>query len=242
VTGRTPRLGSDSAPETGTSRLSQRARSAGRRRGVGLGAPVGEPVARDVDTPHGPARLTVHPAEHARGVLLLGHGAGGGFGAPDLRAATAAALAVGLHVAQVEQPYRVAGRRAPAPAAQLDAAWLAVVAAIRAALPGLPLVVGGRSSGAREACRTASAAGAVAVLCLAFPVHPPGGPENDRLAELAAPTVPVLVVQGERDPFGRPPPASGREIVLLVGDHSLKADLPGVTAAVTSWLPGVLPS
>ncbi len=197
---------------------------------------------RQVDTPHGPARLTVHPAEHARGVLLLGHGAGGGFGAPDLRAATAAALAAGLHVAQVDQPYRVAGRRAPAPAAQLDAAWLAVVAAIRAALPGLPLVVGGRSSGARVACRTASAAEAVAVLCLAFPVHPPGRPEKDRLAELAAPTVPVLVVQGERDPFGRPPPASGREIVLLAGDHSLKADLPGVTAAVTSWLPTVLPS
>jgi predicted alpha/beta-hydrolase family hydrolase len=183
----------------------------------------------------------VHPVPDARGILLLGHGAGGGFGAPDLRAATAAALAVGLHVAQVEQPYRVAGRRAPAPAAQLDAAWLAVVAVVRAALPGLPLVVGGRSSGARVACRTASAAGAVAVLCLAFPVHPPGRPEKDRLAELAAPIVPVLVVQGERDPFGRPPPASGREIVLLVGDHSLKADLPGVTTAVTSWLPGVLP-
>ena len=145
-------------------------------------------------------------------------------------------------MAQVDQPYRVAGRRAPAPAAQLDAAWLAVVAAIRPALPGLPLVVGGRSSGARVACRTASAAEAVAVLCLAFPVHPPGRPEKDRLAELAAPTVPVLVVQGERDPFGRPPPASGREIVLLAGDHSLKADLPGVTAAVTSWLPTVLPS
>ena len=203
---------------------------------------AGEPVIRAVDTPHGPARLTVHPAPDARGVLLLGHGAGGGFGAPDLRAATAAALAAGVHVAQVEQPYRVAGRRAPAPAAQLDAAWLAVVAAVRAALPGLPLLVGGRSSGARVACRTASAADAVAVLCLAFPVHPPGRPEKDRLAELAAPTVPVLVVQGERDPFGRPPPAPGRRIVLLAGDHSLKADLPGVAAAVAAWLPTVLPS
>lgn len=201
-----------------------------------------EPVAREVPTPHGPARLTVHPVQDARGILLLGHGAGGGFGAPDLRAATAAALAIGAHVAHVEQPYRVAGRRAPAPAAQLDAAWLAVVAQLRVALPGLPLVVGGRSSGARVACRTASAAGAVAVLCLAFPVHPPGRPEKDRLAELAAPTVPVLVVQGERDPFGRPPAAPGREIVLLTGDHSLKADLQGVSAAVTAWLPAVLPS
>jgi predicted alpha/beta-hydrolase family hydrolase len=196
------------------------------------------PVVREVDTPHGPARLTVHPAlaEAPRGVLLLGHGAGGGFAAPDLRSATAAALALGVHVGHVEQPYRVAGRRAPAPAAQLDAAWLAVVAGVRAALPGPPLVVGGRSSGARVACRTASAAGASGVLCLAFPVHPPGRPDMDRLPELAAPTVPVLVVQGERDPFGRPPAAPGRDLVLLRGDHSLRADLPGVAAAVTRWL------
>jgi uncharacterized protein len=201
-------------------------------------APV--PVAREVATAHGPARVTVHPADEARGVLLLGHGAGGGFGAPDLRAATTAAQAAGAHVAQVEQPYRVAGRRAPAPAGQLDVAWLAVAAAVRAALPGLPLVVGGRSSGARVACRTATAAGALAVLCLAFPVHPPGRPEKDRLAELAAPAVPVLVVQGERDPFGRPPAAPGREVVLLAGDHSLKADLPGLAAVVTPWLGAVL--
>ena len=150
-----------------------------------------------------------------------------GSARPTCARPTAAALAAGVHVAQVEQPYRVAGRRAPAPAAQLDAAWLAVVAAVRAALPGLPVLVGGRSSGARVACRTASAVGAVAVLCLAFPVHPPGRPEKDRLAELAEPTVPVLVVQGERDPFGRPPPAPGREVVLLAGDHSLKAGSPG---------------
>lgn len=206
------------------------------------GGAAADPVVRQVDTPHGPALLTVHPMAEARGVLLLGHGAGGGFGAPDLRTATTAAHAAGLHVAHVEQPYRVAGRRAPAPAAQLDAAWLAVAAAVRAALPGLPLLVGGRSSGARVACRTASAVGAVAVLCLAFPVHPPGRPEKDRLAELAEPTVPVLVVQGERDTFGRPPPAAGREVVLLAGDHSLKSDLPGIATAVTAWLPTVLPS
>jgi predicted alpha/beta-hydrolase family hydrolase len=242
VTPRTPRHVPDAAPESGASRPLQPARSARRRREVGVGAPVGEPVARDVDTPHGTARVTVHPVPDARGVLLLGHGAGGGFGAPDLRAAGAAALAAGVHVAHVEQPYRVAGRRAPAPAAQLDAAWLAVVAALCVALPGLPLLAGGRSSGARVACRTAQAAGAVAVLCLAFPVHPPGRPEKDRLAELAVPTVPVLVVQGERDPFGRPPPAPGREVVIVAGDHSLKAGHSGVTAAVTAWLPTVLPS
>ena len=201
---------------------------------------VAEPVVRHVDTPHGPARFTVHPVAHAVAVLLLGHGAGGGFGAPDLRTATTAALAAGVHVAQVEQPYRVAGRRAPAPAGQLDAAWLAVAAAVRSGLPGIPVLVGGRSSGARVACRTASAVGALAVLCLAFPVHPPGRPEKDRLAELAAPMVPVLVVQGERDPFGRPPPAPGREVVLVAGDHSLKADLPGVAAALTAWLSTVL--
>ena len=108
-------------------------------------------------------------------VLLLGHGAGGGIGAPDLLAATRAAIAAGVHVVLVEQPYRVAGRRAPAPAAQLDAAWLAVVSHVRAELGAAPLLFGGRSSGARVACRTAAAGGAAGVLCLAFPVHPPGG-------------------------------------------------------------------
>jgi len=186
-----------------------------------------------VPTPHGPARITVHHATAPRAVLLLGHGAGGGIGAPDLLGATRAALDADVSVALVEQPYRVAGRRAPAPAAQLDAAWLAVVDHVR---DELPLLFGGRSSGARVACRTATAGGAVGVLCLAFPVHPPGRPEKDRLAELAAPTVPVLVVQGERDPFGRPEPAAGRAVVVLRGDHSLKSDAPGLRAAVTAWL------
>lgn len=198
------------------------------------------PDGRSVDTPHGPARVTLHTVAHPRAVLLLGHGAGGGFAAPDLRAATAAALDVGLHVGLVEQPYRVAGRRAPAPARQLDAAWLAVVAALAVEWDGLPLVAGGRSSGARVACRTAAATGAVAVLCLAFPVHPPGRPEKDRLAELALPTVPVLVVAGERDPFGRPPPAPGRTVVTVPGDHALRTDPPRIGAAVSGWLPTVL--
>ena len=197
------------------------------------GAPGAIPWAELVPTPHGPARTTAHPAVDARAVLLLGHGAGGGITAPDLLGATRAALAVDVSVVLVEQPYRVAGRRAPAPAGQLDAAWLAVVEHVRG---DLPLLFGGRSSGARVACRTATAGGAAGVLCLAFPVHPPGRPDKDRLAELAAPTVPVLVVQGERDPFGRPEPAPGREVVLLRGDHSLKSDAPGLRAAVTSWL------
>ncbi|MDN5932458.1 MAG: alpha/beta hydrolase, partial [Pseudonocardia sp.] len=160
-------------------------------------------------------------------------GAGGGVGAPHLLAAPAAGVAAGVSVVLVEQPYRVAGRRAAAPAGQLDIAWLAVVDHVRA---DLPLLFGGRSSGARVACRTAAEGGAVGVLCLAFPVAPPRTPEKHRLAELAAPQVPVLVVQGERDPFGVPDPAPGREVVLLPGDHGLKAGHPLLRAAVTDWL------
>jgi hypothetical protein len=201
---------------------------------------VNDGVITEVRTPHGPARITRRAADGpARGLLLLGHGAGGGVSAPDLLVAAGAAIALGVHVVLVEQPYRVAGRRAPAPATQLDAAWLAVVEHVRG---DLPLVVGGRSSGARVACRTATAAGATGVLCLAFPVHPPGKPEKDRLPELAQPTVPVLVVQGATDPFGRPDPAPGRDVVQLRGDHSLKSDAPGLRSAVTAWLGTLLPA
>lgn len=201
--------------------------------------PGSDPV--EVGTPHGPARITVHGDGGGRGVLLLGHGAGGGVAARDLHAATGVALAAGVDVVLVEQPYRVAGRRAPAPAGQLDTAWLAVVEHVHARLPG-PLLFGGRSSGARVACRTAGQGGATGVLCLAFPVHPPGRPEKDRLHELAAPTVPILVVQGERDPFGRPEAAPGREVVLLRGDHSLTSDLPGLRDAVARWLSARVPT
>jgi predicted alpha/beta-hydrolase family hydrolase len=197
--------------------------------------------ALEVDTPHGPARVALHCAPEGRAGLLLGHGAGGGVSAPDLVAAAQSARRAGVHVALVEQPYRVAGRRAPAPAHQLDAAWLAVVEYLGGGvLEGLPLVFGGRSSGARVACRTADDGGAAAVLCLAFPVHPPGKPDKDRLPELAGVEVPVLVVQGERDPFGQPEPAPHRDVVLLPGDHSLKGDLDGLARAVGEWLERVL--
>jgi uncharacterized protein len=200
------------------------------------------PVKVEIDTPHGPALAHVHEVPKPAGALVLGHGAGGGFGAKDLVAATGAAREAGLAVAQVEQPYLVAGRRSPAPAKQLDAAWTAVVEHLRGdALSGLPLVAGGRSAGARVACRTAAETGAVAVLCLAFPVHPPGRPEKTRLDELDAVQVPVLVVQGDSDPFGMPPPAPGREVVALPGNHSLKGDLEALAAAVRGWLPRVLP-
>ncbi len=198
------------------------------------------PGVREVETPFGPARVHRQPAESPRALLVLGHGAGGGIGAPDLGAASEAAGAEEVSVALVEPPYRVAGRRSPSPAGQLDSAWSLVVDAVRHDEPaGLPLVVGGRSSGARVACRTAGALGAAAVLCLAFPLVPPprrGGVPASRLTELEAVTVPVLVVQGARDRFGMPPAGALRTVVEVPGDHSLRSARTEVGAAVRAWL------
>jgi predicted alpha/beta-hydrolase family hydrolase len=197
----------------------------------------------EIETSRGPARAHLHPAEAPRAALVLGHGAGGGVEAPDLLAATEAAGGEGISVALVEQPYRVAGRRSPPGPAQLDAAWIAVVEALRTdELSDLHLIVGGRSLGARVACRTVEATGAVAVLCLAFPLEPPrraGKPPQSRLPELEAVMLPTLVVQGKSDPFGMPPPGPSREVVAVAGDHGLKADLPAVAAAVRAWLAAV---
>jgi uncharacterized protein len=197
-------------------------------------------------TPHGPARVHLRPVAGARAALVLGHGAGGGVDAGDLQAATRAALAERFAVALVEQPYRVAGRRAPAPATQLDAAWAAVIERLRAGeLGGLALVFGGRSLGARVACRTAAAGGAAGVLCLAFPLPPRRAAARrepqSRLPELEAVPVPTLVIQGANDRFGTPPPGPMRTVVEVAGDHSLRSDLPAVGEAVASWLAG-LPS
>jgi predicted alpha/beta-hydrolase family hydrolase len=168
--------------------------------------------------------------------LVLGHGAGGGIESPDLVGAAEAAGSAGLSVALVEQPYRVAGRRSPAPTRQLDAVWTSVVLTLRqGALSGLPILTGGRSSGARVACRTAAETDSVAVVCLAFPLHPPGKPEKSRLAELDAVSVPTLVVQGESDPFGTPPTSSNRTVVRIPGTHSLRSSA-AVAAAVSDWL------
>jgi uncharacterized protein len=195
----------------------------------------------EIDTPHGPARAHLHAADEPAGALVLGHGAGGGVAARDLVAATKAALSVGVSVALVEQPYRVAGRRLPAPAGQLDVAWIAVVEHLRAgALGDRALVAGGRSAGARVACRTAAETGARGVLCLAFPVHPPGRPEKTRLAELDAVGVPTLVVQGASDPFGMPPAGPARSVVTVPGNHSLTGDLDALRGAVSAWLAEVL--
>ena len=182
--------------------------------------------------------MHLHEVERPRGAVVLHHGAGGGVEAPDLVAAREAAEAEAFDVALVEQPYRVAGRRSPPPAAHLDEAWIAIVDALREnELRGLPLIGGGRSMGGRVACRTVAATGAAGVLCLAFPLEPPGQKTpQSRLPELEAVTVPVLVVQGERDPFGIPPPGLSREVVKVAGDHGLKADPEAVTAAVRAWL------
>ena len=196
----------------------------------------------DIDTPRGVARAHLRPHGDARAALILGHGAGGGVTAPDLLAAARGAEAAGARVVLVEQPYRVAGRRSPAPARQLDAAWAAVVERLQGEeLSGLPLVLGGRSAGARVACRTAATVGAVGVLCLAFPLQPPGRSQApSRIAELDAVTVPMLVVQGERDAFGMPPPGPQRTVVRVAGDHGLKADVGSVELATRDWLAGLL--
>lgn len=205
-------------------------------------------TAQETCTPFGPARVTgTEPAGGAVGTLVLRHGAGGGIESADLLAVTADAAAAGWRVLRVEQPWRVAGKRvAPAPA-RLDDAWRAVLGALRdgGRLTG-PLVLGGRSAGARVACRTAEEQGAAGVLCLAFPLHAPGRPERSRADELTAVPVPVGVVQGERDGFGRPDEVAavlagrpGASVYGVPGDHALKTAPDVVAAAALDWLGGV---
>ena len=181
---------------------------------------------RLVATPVGDARVEISGAVDRWATLVLGHGAGGGIGAADLVALANRLPAHGIEVVRVEQPWVVAGRKVATPPPTLDRAWLAVLDQL--SVDG-PLLVGGRSAGARVACRTASEVGAHGVLCLAFPLHPPGRPEKSRLAELdlpAAAGLPTLVFQGSRDAFGGPadiPAAPGRLVVPIEGgDHSLR--------------------
>ncbi|WP_369134999.1 alpha/beta family hydrolase [Modestobacter sp. I12A-02662] len=199
---------------------------------------------RDVGTPLGPARVrSEDPAAAVAGTLVLGHGAGGGVDSADLTHVALAAAGAGWRVLRVEQPWRVAGRRiAPAPP-RLDEAWTAVLADLRATgdLAG-PLVLAGRSAGARVACRTAAAEGAAGVLALAFPLYPPRKPERSRAAELLAVAVPLLVVQGETDALGRPAEVAAAlaghagRVVAVPGDHSLRKDPAAVAAAAAGWL------
>jgi predicted alpha/beta-hydrolase family hydrolase len=195
----------------------------------------------EVETPHGQANIHIHHVDEPRAALVLGHGAAGGVTSPDLVAVTEVARSEGFSVVLVEQPYRVAGRRSPAPVHQLDAAWIAVIEHLVAGeLAGLPLIVGGRSLGGRVACRTAETTGAAAVLCLAFPLQPPRRaprpPAASRLPELDQVRVPTLIVQGEKDPFGMPPAAANRTVVQVPGNHSLRTDVEAVAAAARSWL------
>ncbi|MEJ3743946.1 alpha/beta family hydrolase [Actinomycetes bacterium KLBMP 9797] len=185
------------------------------------------------------ARVDVTPApgrRRAASLLALGHGAGGDVDAPDLVALRDAARAAHVTVALVTQPYRVAGRRAPAPAGHLDEAWRAVIEALGDVARSVPLVVGGRSSGARVACRTARSVGAAGVLALAFPLHPPGRPERSRADELTT-GVPTLVLNGDRDPFGVPEGGPGVRVEVLPGErHDLRRDPARTAHLAVDWL------
>ena len=192
-----------------------------------------------IDTAAGPATVELTRPPNASALVLLTHGAGGGVNTPDLLSIRHALVARSVAVGLVTQPYRVAGRGAPPAPARQDPAWLDVVTAVRRrrGLARLPLVLGGRSNGARVACRTAVAARAAGVVALAFPLHPPGRPDKTRIAELDAAGVPVLVVQGGRDPFGMPPPDDRRTVVVIDrADHALRHDLPALADAVSSFV------
>lgn len=216
------------------------------------------PQVREIATAQGPARVHVErppSGAEVRGSLLLGHGAGGGITAPDLRVARTAALASGWVVGLVEQPWRVAGRKVATPPPRLDEAWTEIVAALaagRGRLPA-PYAFGGRSAGARVACRLAGPLGADRVLALAFPLHPPGRPERSRIDELAGAVraLPVLVVQGQRDPFGSGADvrtavdgvvsralARRCQVVEVPGDHGLKAIAGPASPALRAFLSG----
>jgi predicted alpha/beta-hydrolase family hydrolase len=193
----------------------------------------------EITTAQGPGTVVVEEAAAARLLLVLTHGSAGSVEAPDLLAVRDAALAAGVTVARVTQPFRQAGRRAPGPAERQDEAWEAMIAQLRAGYEGLPLVQGGRSNGARVACRTAGAVGARGVVALAFPLHPPGRPERSRADELRGAGVDVLVVNGDRDPFGIPDESDAARLVVLPGEgHDLKKDPARVGEVVAEWLLG----
>jgi predicted alpha/beta-hydrolase family hydrolase len=195
----------------------------------------------EIGTTAGPAQVELDRPATATFLLVMTHGAGGGVNSRDLRAVRDAGLRLGGVVARVLQPYRVRGASAPGAPGRQDAAWLEIVAALRAEDPGLPLIQGGRSNGARVACRTATPAGARAVVALAFPLHPPGRPEQSRAAELREAGTDVLVVNGERDPFGIPDERDASRVVVIPGEtHALGKKPAAVGAAVSEWLAGVL--
>ncbi len=182
----------------------------------------------DVETPTGPGRLSVSAPEQARAMLVLGHGAGGGVQAFDLVTLAHELPERGIAVALVEQPWRVAGRKEAGPAASLDKAWPAALDAAAAAVPGVPWFEGGRSTGARVACRC-FAPPARGVIALSFPLHPPGKPEKSRMGELAPVAGPVLMVQGQRDPFGRPDELRAALAATPQAGERTVVEVPGAT-------------
>jgi predicted alpha/beta-hydrolase family hydrolase len=195
-----------------------------------------------IETAYGPAEVALDGPARARFLLVLTHGAGGGVDSADLLAARDAGLSAGGAVARVLQPYRVRGARAPGSPQRQDEAWLEIIAALRRRRKRVPLVQGGRSNGARVACRTASAAGATAVLALAFPLHPPGRPDKSRDSELRGAGTHVLVINGDRDPFGVPEPDEMTEVVILTGEtHTLSKRSAEVGLAAADWLSALLP-
>ncbi len=188
-------------------------------------------------TPAGPAIVEVDEVPRPRFLFVLTHGSAGGVEAPDLLAVRDAVSAIGGTVARVLQPFRVAGARAPGSPARQDEAWTTLVGAVRERFPGLVLVQGGRSNGARVACRTARAAGAEAVVALAFPLHPPGRPERSRAGELREAGVDVLAVSGDRDRFGVPEEADTTRLIVLAGEgHDLSKNPARVGEVVANWL------
>jgi predicted alpha/beta-hydrolase family hydrolase len=209
---------------------------------------------RDVDmdveeiiTGAGPARVVLEQPERPAFLVVLTHGAGGSPDTADVFAVRDAAHQLGAATVLVTQPYRVRGAAAPGSAARQDAAWAELVGVLRAetARDGavLPLIQCGRSNGARVACRTAAHVGAAGVIALAFPLHPPGQPGKSREAELRGAGVSVLVINGERDPFGVPEPDAATRVVILPGEaHALAKNPSAVGAAVTAWLDGLFPA
>lgn len=200
----------------------------------------------EIETPQGPGRATVHRPARATATLVLGHGAGGTGWTGDLMAVTGAMTSLGWAVVLVDQPWRLAGRKVASRPPALDEAWVPIVRSLRSgrgALPG-PLVVGGRSAGARVACRTAVELGAAGVLCLAFPLHPPGQPERSRVSELLLPVqagLPVRVIQGRRDPFGTPAEVQAvvpdpAYVVGVQGTHSFGREPRDVVDAARDFL------
>jgi uncharacterized protein len=195
----------------------------------------------EIATEAGPARVELDDAAAPRFLMVLTHGSGGGVDSADLLAARQAGLDLGACIARVVQPYRVRGARAPGSAARQDAAWLEITGVLRQRFPSVPLIQGGRSNGARVACRTAQAAGARAVLALAFPLHPPGRPDRSRAGELQEAGTEVLVINGSADPFGVPEPAGGVDVVVLPGaTHALARQGSQIRDAVEKWLARLL--